>query len=272
MPHTTARRTRTVMHPLHARLVRVERILDLTPRLRRVVLTGADLASGFPFPDFAPADHVKLVLPDEATGEIRLPTIVDDRLQRDELLATFRDYTVRHFDADARELSIDLVLHEHGPAGRWAIRAAVGDQIGVLGPRGSHVYPDGFARQILVADETAHPAVGRYLRDLDGRAVVIIGISETPDEFALFAERPGVTLRSLVVPVDGDRATVLADALASEDLDDEDTFIWVAGESRSLIPVRRLLRARGIDRDRWEVDGYWKRGAASYDHHADIED
>ncbi|QEO10583.1 siderophore-interacting protein [Protaetiibacter larvae] len=271
MSSHTPRRIRTVMHPLRSRRLTVLRVESLTARMRRVVLGGEALEAGFPFPAFASTDHVKLVLPDELTGELRVPDVVDDRIERPVTPPILRDYTVRRLDPAAGELWIDLVLHPHGPAGRWAERVAPGDEVGVLGPRGSHLYPDDYARYLFVADETAQPALARFLDDLDGRPATVIGLSTTPDEF-LDAARPGVTLRTLLLPVDGDRGAALTAALASEDLDDEDTFIWMAGEARSLIPARRLLRERGIARERWEVDGYWKSGVAAHDHHADLED
>ena len=260
-------------HALRARRLTVRRVEELTPRLRRVVLTGDDLESDFPFPAFASADHVKIVVPDDDGGELSLPTIVDGRpVPAPGAPQTRRDYTVRRFDAETRELTIDFVLHEHGPAGRWAARAAAGDVLGVVGPRGSKIFPGDYTRHLFVADETAQPAVGRFLDDLDGRPATVVGISATPEEFAPYGERPGVVLRSLVIPVDGDREAALTAALASEDLDDEELFIWMAGEARSLVPARRLLRERGIPRERWEVDGYWKTGEAGRDHHADLED
>lgn len=271
MSSHTSRRIRTVMHPLRSRRLTVRRVEQLTERMRRVVLAGPQLEAGFPFLAFASTDHVKLVLPDERSGVLEVPEVVDDRIARPSVPPILRDYTVRHVDTERRELWIDLVLHPHGPAGRWAARVAPGDEVGVLGPRGSHLYPDDYARYLLVADETAQPAVGRFLDDLGDRPATVIGLSETPEEFA-DAARPGITLRTLLLPVDGDRGAALTAALASENLDDEETFIWMAGEARSLIPARRLLRERGIARERWEVDGYWKTGVAAHDHHADLED
>src|SRR5699024_1577675 len=126
------------------------------PRMRRITLGGDDLEADFPAPPFAAPDHVKLVVPDPVTGDVPLPRIVDDRIQRvDGPAPILRDYTVRRVDAE--HLTLDFVLHDHGPAGRWAGTARVGDRLGVLGPRGSHLYPDDYARYVLVADETALP-------------------------------------------------------------------------------------------------------------------
>lgn len=72
----------------------------------------------------------------------------------------FRDGTVRAYEADAQELTIDFVVHEHGVAGVWARDAKPGDELGVLGPRGNVLFPENCARYMAAGDETA-------LRELD---------------------------------------------------------------------------------------------------------
>lgn len=89
-----------------------------------------------------------------------------------------RTYTVRDvLEQDgARLLVVDLVIHEHGPQGPaclWALTARPGDAIQVIGPhRASQEYggtefdPGQRRSLLLVADETALPAVSRILTDL----------------------------------------------------------------------------------------------------------
>src|SRR5699024_1423653 len=49
-------------------------------------------------------------------------------------------------------------------------------------------------------------------------------------------------------------------------------FIWAAGESTSLIGVRRYLRRElGLPKQQVDVDGYWRKGVADADHHAPID-
>ena len=54
------------------------------------------------------------------------------------------------------------------------------------------------------------------------------------------------------------------------ELPDGDGFVWVAGEAVSVRPLRRYLRDElGLARGSVDVDGYWRRGVAGHDHHAD---
>ncbi|UOE43232.1 MULTISPECIES: siderophore-interacting protein [Agromyces] len=264
-----SRAVQTVMHPLRARLLEVAATERIGPRMQRITLAG-DQLDAFPFPAFAAGDHVKLVLPDPVTGRIPLPGVRDDRLampgDADPIL---RDYTVRAYSADG--LVLDFVRHDHGPAGRWAIAAKVGDPIGVLGPRGSHLYPRDYARYVLVADETALPAVGRWLDEPGWTAEVeVFALAAEAGEYPL-PVRPRTRVHWLEHPIGPNRADVLAE-VAGLIADLDDTFVWAAGEAGSLKPFRRALRAAGVPREASDIDGYWKLGTAGLDHHLPDED
>ncbi|MFF2372237.1 siderophore-interacting protein [Agromyces sp. NPDC058110] len=259
--------TRTVMYPLRARLLRVVATVRIGPRMQRITL-GGDL-DAFPLPAMAPSDHVKLVIPDGA-GRIALPEVRDDRLAMpDGERPVLRDYTVRAVVPEG--LVVDFVRHDHGPAGRWGANAQVGDPIGVLGPRGSHVYPTGFDRYALVADETALPAVGRWL-DEPGLAadLEVFAVVAEPHEYPL-PDRPRTRVHWIAAPSGPGRADVLA-AIAERVLALGDAFVWAAGESLSLKPFRRRLREAGVPRGRIDIDGYWRQGVAGLDHHATDDD
>jgi NADPH-dependent ferric siderophore reductase len=270
MPSASPRTVDTVMHPLRARLLEVLSTERIGPRMQRVTVGGAQLEDDFPAPPFAAADHVKLVLPDPETGRIALPDIVDGRLARRPGPApVFRDYTVRAVGPDG--LVLDFVRHDHGPAGRWGIDARVGDPLGVLGPRGSHLYPTGYARYALIADETALPAVGRWLDEPGWEAdVEVYALVEQAGEYPL-PERPGTRIHWLEHPIGAARRDALV-AIAESVPDADDVFVWAAGESGSLTPLRRILRDRGFDRQARDVSGYWRIGVAGADHHDDDED
>jgi NADPH-dependent ferric siderophore reductase len=87
-----------------------------------------------------------------------------------------RTYTVRRVDAAARRLVVDFVVHhDAGPAGAWAERASVGQEIVIVGPdqrsddyRVGLDWHPGTARRVLLAgDETAAPAISGILESLD---------------------------------------------------------------------------------------------------------
>jgi len=169
------------------RRVSVAAVERVTPGMVRVTLAGAELAG---FDASGPTDHVKVFFPEPATGELAAPTLTADGLQRPQHGTPYpRDYTPRAFRergaSGAPELDLDLVLHDDGgPATTWASRAAVGDPLVVAGPRGSKLLPEGFDSYLLACDETALPAVARWLELLpDGASVrVLAEVSAAEDE------------------------------------------------------------------------------------------
>ncbi len=218
--------------------------------MRRIVLTGPDLEPEFPFRPLAAADHVKLAFPDPDTGDLVLPE--GGLRSRDGRALILRDYTIRHVDHDAHELSIDFVLHSHGPAGQWATNAAIGDEIAVLGPRGTQVYPGTCANYLLVGDETAMPAIERFLSELPVEAEV------TTILFAS-AHRELGDGRGEVrwLPASG---PAVVDAISRLEIG-PGTFVWGAGEAGVMRAVRTHLRGElGMDSDHVVVQGYWRAG------------
>ncbi|GAA2354169.1 siderophore-interacting protein [Saccharopolyspora halophila] len=218
--------------------------------MRRVVLTGDDLEPEFPFPARAATDHVKLAVPDPSTGEIPLPG-------PGEKPTGLRDYTIRHFDADARELTLDFVTHEHGAVGRWAAAAEPGSKLGVLGPRGSQIFPANCAEYLLVADETALPAAERFLEELPSTTTVrVVAIARgAPRELGGGREAQITWLPE----IDG---TGLVKTVAELPLA-ANCFVFGAGEAAMMAPLRRHLRdERGLPPERMSVRGYWKLGTA----------
>jgi NADPH-dependent ferric siderophore reductase len=258
MLESTLRPREVVRHPLVRRTLTVAATRDVSPAMRRITLTGADLDG---FVADGPEDHVKVFFPGA---------------EPDEVVA--RDFTPRaHRPATAdtpAELDIDFVLHgATAPATAWATSARVGDQLSVGGPRGSRLAPEGLSSAVLVADPTSLPALMRWIEALP-TDVGIIAVVVAPDEgyrpYVAEAARPVKWI--LVEEADDDaRAADLLTVVRGLELD-ASTYVWAAGEATSLIPVRRhLRRERGLDRTRAVVDGYWLRGTSNLDHHAPLD-
>lgn len=274
-PVTTAdarRQVNAVPHLLGSRILTVAGNDLIGPAMTRVRLTG-ERAGAIPFLPWAAGDHVKIVVP-EPDGRLQVPSVHQERADWGETVGQVRDYTIRDVDQVTGVLTIDAVLHDHGPAGRWFASAVPGDRVGVVGPRGSHLYPPGYPHYVLIGDETAMPALGRWL-DEPGlvAAITLITVGETDDPYP-FPEPAAAVVdhQHLVVPADRPRAELLAERLAAAlDLHAE-AFVFAAGEADALRPVRRALRAADHPRHAAHVDGYWRTGVAGLDHHINDDD
>ncbi|NIH54940.1 NADPH-dependent ferric siderophore reductase [Lysinibacter cavernae] len=218
----------------------------MTDTILSVTLTGEDLDG---FVSAGPTDHIKLFLPDPATGILNAPWLTEDgAIQRpDTGVSISRDYTPLRFVAATADslatLDIEFVLHENpGPATVWAQGAAVDDEVVVAGPRGSVCAPSDAARAILIADESALPAATRWLELLPASTRVTIiaqGEDDSIDAYFSADQRARASIEWLYRE---DGPGQLLEAVRSLDFD-ADTFVWAAGEASELIPVRRYLRA-----------------------------
>lgn len=276
---TTMFARETTRHELAARRVSVVAINDLAPAMRRITVTGSDLDG---FVATGPADHVRLCFPDPATGELHMPEFDPVGLRRPtEGVLITRDYTPLRFrpmgDSGGPELDLDFVLHgDEGPASAWAAAAVVGAELGVVGPRGSRGFPAGVHHLVLVIDETALPAAARWLAlsPTDARTTVIAEVADEGLE-SYFADTidPSIAARASIewlYRVDNAPGQ-LEESLRSVTIDDG-TFVFLAGESGALAPLRRYLKHElGLPREQYAASGYWRRGVVNLDHHAPID-
>jgi len=233
-----------VRHELKRRELQVLRAETPSPHVRRIVFGGEALA------DFVSAsfdDHVKLSFDDGGAEPVR------------------RDYTPRHVDHAARELTIEFALHGDGPAARWAAQAAPGQRIGVAGPRGSFIVPLDFDWHLLAGDDTALPAIARRLEELPSgaRAIVVVQVADVADRRALRSDA-AVDLQWVA-----NDAELLA-AVRALRLPPGDGYAWCAGEAAAMAALRRVLvDEKGHDRQAIRAAAYWKRGAVA--HHENLD-
>jgi NADPH-dependent ferric siderophore reductase len=267
-PHRSASPAPAPAH-LHRRLRRdvvlrtleVLRVEPLTPHLQRVILGGPGLQG---FQSAAPDDHVKLFFPNRL-GELVLPALGPEgpTFPPGREPSPMRDYTPRRH-VPGCELWIDFVLHGDGPAARWAEQAAPGQRLGVGGPRGSFIVAGDFDRYVLIGDETALPAIGRWLEDmpLDRQARALIETADTADRQPL-PSRPQLRVDWL----QRDPAATAGQGTLERALHDlptgaGDTFYWIAAESARVRAMRQWLDQQGVPKDWIRATGYWKAGPA----------
>ncbi len=243
-----------VSHELKRRRLEVLRVVDLTPRMRRITLGGPELAG---FVSLGTDDHVKLFFPQTAAEHAALETLVLGAGKDNGPLPAMRDYTPRRYDLDTLELDIDFVLHGDGPAATWAAQATPGQFPHICGPRGSMGVPDIFDSDLLIGDETALPAIARRLENLaaNRRALVVVEIENGAEQQIL--DSPANVNVIWVLRKSGQNhllTTVQQLPIPSGEL-----YAWIATESKVSRQIRRvLLDEKGLNQDQVKAVGYWK--------------
>jgi NADPH-dependent ferric siderophore reductase len=239
----------------------VRSVTDVTPTVRRVVLTGS------PDAVTAAGPTVNLLVPPVGNAAPRWPQVArDGRIVWPEGAhgVALRSYTARRQDPARGEVEIDFVLHGDGPAAAWAGAAAPGALLGVAGGASLGEKPAG--RLLLVGDETALPAISRILREAapDVSGLALVEVADPAEEQPLSAPT-GVDVRWLhrngTAPGE---SSLLVDAVTALDpFDGPDVFAWVGAESAAVRAIRADLRGRwGLGRAQHHAIGYWRRGRA----------
>lgn len=243
-------RTRQEVRRRHLTVTAVEHI---TPRMRRIHFTSPDLH------DFASpgiGDHIKLFLPAPA-GE-----------------RCMRDYTPRAFDTKAGTLAIDFALHDAGPATAWALAAQPGDMLEIGGPRGSTIVPDDFDWYLLIGDETALPAIGRFVESLRPgvRVTTLVAVDGVTDQLVFTTQAHWHPIWATRTGGLEEDPGLLRDALAAcLPLPPGDGYIWIAAEARAARHLRNyVLETLGHPREWVKAAGYWTMGLS--DAHEPIND
>ena len=238
---------------------RVERLVQLTPNMIRVILGGDGLAGFQPtrFSDqyinaqFVP-EGAPYSTPFDVDAARSLPAMQRPRGRR---------ITVREWDPVERLLTLDFVTHgDVGYAGSWVRSAQVGDLLQFLGPSGSYL-PDPEADwYLLVGDETVLPAIAASLPHIPaGRPVVAMVLVDGPEcELTLDCEADLTTIWLHRDRPGHDHDRQLR---ALEDLSFPEGRVdgFVHGEAGETRAVRRhLLADRNVAKEQLSASPYWR--------------
>lgn len=261
-------------HRFTARRGTVTAITRPAPVMLRVRIEGPDFAD---FVSTGPSDHMRVFFPDPETGEYNVPVAVgpgEDGIVRPEGPSFARDFTPLRYESGAIEL--DVYTHPSpGPAARWAATATPGDELVVVGPRGSRSAPQDADRLLLLVDETALPAAARFAREVPATTGVDV-VAVTGDDGVWVARyladasaRADIRVHHVAGPAEGE---ALIAGIGTAGGVDAGTFVFAAGEASALLPLRRhLLRELALPRAQVAVSGYWRRGVAAFDHHTPVD-
>ena len=262
-PTAQARAPQRVRHNARSRLLKVLRITDLSPTLRRITVGGEDLSG---FVSAAPDDHVKLFFFPAGTAPVK-PEMGPQGPVWAAGRPPMRDYTPRRYDEKAQELDLEFVMHGEGPAALWAAAAQPGTPLLVGGPRGSTLVPPRADGYLLVADESGLPAAARWLESLPATvpATVVIEVADAASEIPLQTQ----AALSLTWVHRGGHAAgespLLLEMLQKLPRPPGDFFAWVACESSQSRALRKFLEEQWqLDADSLKTAGYWKHGVADF--------
>ncbi|MBF4161454.1 siderophore-interacting protein [Nocardioides sp. CBS4Y-1] len=245
------------MRVAHAEVVDVT---DLTPGMRRVVLGGPGLAD---YESTGVGDeYVRVLFPRVPQERPALPGILGSHVDYSTIdVGQLRCYTVRAHEPG--RVSIDVVLHEGGVAASWARQAAVGQVVVINTPVGLYDPPEDIAWQVLVADHAGVPAALRIMEQ--SAHVRTVAVLEVPGPDYVLPTPPAAEVRWLYGG-NGAAPSALENvvrALPPSTLGEG--YVWVAGETRALRPIRAYLRRElGLPATAYKIVGYWTRGAEEW--------
>ncbi|MDC0767771.1 siderophore-interacting protein [Streptomyces sp. HD] len=250
------RSARKPRKPHSAQVVRTQR---LTPHMQRVVLGGEGLAEFMA--DTCTDHYVKILFSPEG---VSYPEPFDLERIREEMpreqWPVTRTYTVRAWDPEHRELTLDFVLHgDEGLAGPWAMRTQPGDLVRFMGPGGAYAPDPDADWHLLVGDESALPAIARTLESLPAGATAyaFVEVSGPEEEQKIDSDVEVIWLHR------GSRRVgdALIEAVRSLDFPEGRMQAFVHGEAHFVKELRHMLRVeRGVPREDLSISGYWRLG------------
>ncbi|MBE1537241.1 siderophore-interacting protein [Actinomadura algeriensis] len=256
--HRTGEGVERIGYPICVRTAAIVRRERVAPRMLRLTVGGPGLDGTH---TYQADDHVKIVFPDP-DGTRRDPVFNEETLELDwpRPFPRTRTYTIRRFDAEAREMDLDFVLHEGGLASAWATGAAIGEDVVIAGPPGAKAFPQHHGHYVFAIDATALPALGRWLEEAPAAtsATVVVETEHEDEHRYPLAGRDGVRFVRLVR--DGGESRLARTVMDLEPVP-AGSFLVAAGEADAIKP----LRAWSKDRMDAYITGYWKRGVADLD-------
>ena len=229
--------------------------------MRRITFKGEELQG---FEPSLPASYLKLIFPEP--GQIE-PTRPEPDGPRPKAMRTYTPLAVR---PEALEVDVDFVLHGAGPASTWAAQAEVGQALFLMGPGPGYDVDVAAAQHLLVADDSALPAIETILASLPASVAVHVLL----EVISAAEERPlqsAATLKVQWIARGTDHRIAgqpLEAALRTMPQIPPDSKIYLACEAAAMRRIRQLLTGElGIDRKQIVGRGYWKLDAVNHPDH-----
>lgn len=250
-------------YPAQFCFVTVIETTHLTPHMQRIRFTGTDLGRYAGFDNI----HMGLFLPREDDPDPQWPSVEPSgavQLPSDDVLP-LRKYTIRRIDVAGGTFDVDFVLHEDvGPGSDFAFRAKSGDVIGMAGNGGKSV-PLDRDWYLLAGDETALPAIGRFLETLPetARGVALVEVADAAEEQSI-DNKTGIEIRWLHRNGAAPGTTnLLPDTVRAVEFPSSGSsvFAWSACEFTAFKAIRAYIRReRKLKKNESLIVSYWRQG------------
>ncbi|MBV7262742.1 siderophore-interacting protein [Photobacterium sp. WH24] len=254
----------------------VQQAFDISPNMRRVILTGEDIRH---LPADSAGQYVKLLF--TSAGSTDLSTLSEGQKP------VLRTFTISEFDPEQGTLALDFVKHHHkdksqrkdehqhkgeitpeqgGYACHWAMHTQPGEQISLGGPNTIQGLADDSDWVLIIGDMTALPSIQLKTARLaaDSQGYVVLALSSEQD-------LPALQLPSgveLITVVDGERSgTALAEKVTQLRWPDGKPAIWCACEFSTMRAIRQHISQQDqFDRKTCYISSYWKHGVTEDGH------
>ncbi len=250
-------------------------VTDLSPRLRRLVFDVPKI-DDLRLPDRGD-DAVGIYFPDEPHTAPRAMECRDGVWAYHDPSTTpvGRNYSVRRRGPGPRQITVDFVLHDRGPATTFARDVRIGDQVVLAHARSWYEPGPDTDWQLLVADLAGLPALARIVEELapGSRATAIVEVLH-PSDLDCLPARDDVELIPVVGSGNGRSRSTLPDRVRAFEHPAGTGYCWFAGECGATREVRKFLRARhGFTPAQFDIVGYWRLDSEEWDRRfADVAD
>ena len=239
----------------------VGEITDLSPHMRRLRLHGVDMGAYE-----QEGIHVRLLIPPRGKAQPKWPTLAENGMpvwpSGDDLVEQ-RVYTIRDIDAAGGWVDVDFVMHgDNGPGSAFALHARPGDLVAMTGPLGNDLPASDW--MLFAGDETALPAIGRYLNEMPahvtGHALIEVG---NKDDIIPVATKSGIKvtwiLRDSVEEV---THSLIQDAIRAVEVprDGRAIYCWAGVENADYKPIHTYWRKElGLGREQCTAMTFWRK-------------
>ena len=223
----------------------------LSTRLQRIVLKVED-----------PESLAVRPAADSAVGVYFLNTTDDEG----------RNYSVRRQRGDL--VTLDIVLHAHGPGSNWASTTRPGDRVNLDHARSWYRPEPTTGWQLLVSDLSGLPAAARIIEELPaGAAATLLVEVAALEDLDYLPLHPGLTVVSSIGTGNGCGPSTLAQMVRDVAVPDDRGYCWFAGEAAESRAVRKHLRGLGWTIDQYDITGYWRVDSEAWDaRFAEVQD